>query len=119
MPCTPVLRNVGRLKSVACSIESPQLSKKAHRFPHSWIVSDASDVHVCNDRNRLLDSNDVREEALYGDMRVQVKGYGRAWLRISKGGPIYKRVILSDVAFIPDFPTNILAVKRLPRCPSK
>jgi hypothetical protein len=80
---------------------------------NSFILDSGATTHICNNRQRFEDDfEEASDMIIAGDGQVQVKGYGTVRIQVTR--PSGKVTIkLGQVAFIPQFQTNTVSLRRL------
>ncbi|KAM4067558.1 integrase core domain-containing protein [Hirsutella rhossiliensis] len=84
--------------------------KAVYPLRDSFILDSGSDTHICNDRSRFLDYSSLAEpEDLFaGDSQLQILGNGTVRMKLEEGGLFQ----LNEVAYVPNFHTNIASLDR-------
>ncbi|KAL2886178.1 reverse transcriptase family protein [Ceratocystis lukuohia] len=104
-------------KAFATSSTAGTFSVQNHdhfeRLRDSWIYDTGSDVHVTNSRMAFTETRQVQNEWLAaGSQKVKIEAYGEVVIPIS--GPEKTEFIkLTNVAYVPDFLTNLVSNKLL------
>ncbi|KAM4067597.1 hypothetical protein HRG_012312 [Hirsutella rhossiliensis] len=85
------------------------VGKPIYQLRDSFILDFGSDTHICNDQSRFLEYTALAEpeELFAGDSQLQILGYGMVRMRLEDG--LFQ---LNDVAFVPNFHTNIASLDR-------
>ncbi|KAL2890643.1 pol-like protein [Ceratocystis lukuohia] len=79
----------------------------------SWVYDTGSDIHVTNTRTAFTETRKVRNEWLsVGSQQVGIEAYGEVIIPVN-GHMETEYLKLSNVAYIPDFPTNLVSGKLL------
>jgi hypothetical protein len=75
------------------------------------LLDSASTEHVANDLDYLTNYHPLSEpeHLLGGGGEIEIKGYGSLKIPTSSG----KYLIMTDVAYCPDMPTNLVSLRRL------
>ncbi|KKF97213.1 hypothetical protein CFO_g467 [Ceratocystis platani] len=99
--------------STAAGAFSVQHHDHFDRLRDSWIYDTGSDVHVTNTRMGFIETRKVQNEWLAaGSQKVEIEAYGEVVIPIS--GPKKTEFIkLTNVAYVPDFLTNLVSNKLL------
>ena len=77
-------------------------------FRNGWLMTAASEVHVCNYPDRFLEFTPASEPGQDGPSEVTIMGYGKVCLRIRDGNGEAGNMVLENVAYIPGFRTNLV-----------
>ena len=98
-------------------IHSSFQTGKNHSFKlyNSWIIDNASDIHVCNDqsRSRFHKTRDAVNDQLFaGKTSYTIEAFGTVTLSINTPNGI-KDIELLDVALAPGYLTNLVSLHRL------
>lgn len=82
---------------------------------NSWILDNGSNIHVCNRsmRDRFIHKRDGTGESLAaGAHRNEIEAYGEMIIRVPSPEGM-KEMRLLEVHYVPNFMTNIVALRRL------
>ena len=103
-----------RSRSPSLDIGSVSVAKN-DALQSSWILDRGSDYHVCNRtmKDRFVKEVEVHEGLVAGLGYNQIDAYGRVTVNIKTPGGKDGVVAITDVAYIPDFPVNILSSGKL------
>ena len=79
----------------------------------SWIADSGSDTHVCNNlsRFRSIQPCSSEEELRFGNNSTPILGFGSVTVVATKTQGEQVHLNLANVAFIPDFHTNIVSMQ--------
>lgn len=76
---------------------------------YSWILDNATDVHVCNDIRRFRNFSRRDDYILTGNSTTGVKGFGNAYVDLKSPNGTQFRMGLPNTAYIPGFHTNLVS----------
>lgn len=80
-----------------------------------WIVDSGANKHVYNDtiKHRFIKEIDIQKDIIVGTRFDRIKAYGRIIINVIIAKGKKDRVIITNVAYIPDFQTNLLSSSKL------
>lgn len=83
-------------------------------FKNCWVLNAGTNIHICNERSRIINLDISPTEFKVGnDQTMQVQGYGQAWNQTRKHKRKPTRRVLSNVAYVPGFHTNMVSIAQL------
>ena len=83
---------------------------------HTWINDSGCTIHICNDASRfktLSTCGQMPVVRVANGKTIAASGVGTIVLRLRNQHGRYERLILDDVAFIPEMSQSLLSPKRL------
>jgi hypothetical protein len=93
-------------------LEAFAAGKLMYKLQNCWTLDSAADIHVCNDVSRFKFEKTAEEEALFaGKEAYKIQAYGTVDLAVRTPNGI-ARIVLLNVALVPGFPTNLVALRR-------
>ena len=84
------------------------------KLENCWILDSGADVHICNEQSRFVFDRIASDDSILfsGKTIYQIEAYGTVIITVqSPTGPI--QIKLLNVAYIPGFFTNLVALRRL------
>ena len=91
---------------------SNHTSSGHHPLQDSWVYDSGSDRHICNSsmHHRLFDYEPVRtNEFVLSGTAMPIQGYGKLRINATKRGQ-HITILLLNVAYITDYPTNFISI---------
>ena len=90
------------------------IGRTSYKLENCWILDSGADIHICNDPNRFIFDRTATEENILfsGKTTYQIEAYGTVMITVqAPTGPIPVKLI--NVALVPGFFTNLVALRRL------